>query len=192
MYYLKKTFPYLLVLVFTAITGYSVASLDLVSKAFAIIMAILNLAVYVIMIGSVAFKDGQDAYKALLANDLERKQIVKTGEDRPLKLKEEYRIWKGFLLGGLAVSPLVLLYVLDLILGNVLKLTNILGWVVDYLSMVIYAPIKILFGSCDRAVCLVVVALSVVISGALYYLGAKKIILRQQKVKDIHNQIYGE
>ena len=192
MYYLKRTFPYLLVIIFTAITGYSVASLDLVTKTFAVIMGVLNFAVYVIMLGSVAFKDGQDAYKTLLANDLERKQIVKTGEDRPLKLKEEYKIWKGFFIGGLAVSPLVLLFFLDLVFGKSLNLTTVFGWLTDYLSMAIYAPIKIFFGSCFREICFVVVAINILICGALYYLGAKKIMLRQQKVKDIHNQIYGE
>ena len=72
-----------------------------------ILLAALNIALYLFIVAAVAYKEGQEALKVQMANDLERREIIRTGEDRPLKLHEEYKPWKGFFFGFIACVPVV-------------------------------------------------------------------------------------
>ena len=87
MYYIKKCAMYLVILLFTIMTGYTLMDMEESSKTFPLIMSFLNFFVYIVMLLSISYKEGQDAYKVLVANDAERRQIAITGEDRPLRLK---------------------------------------------------------------------------------------------------------
>lgn len=81
-----------------------------------IILLILNVLLYVFIIGALFLKEGQEAVKVRHANDMERLQIIKTGEDRPLKLKEEFKWYKGFLMGLSVLIPLFVCLIIHTII----------------------------------------------------------------------------
>lgn len=192
MYYIKKSFPYLLVLLFTDITGYSIICLEKVAQPFPLILSFLNLAVYVAMFISIAFKEGQDAYKVRIANDLERKQIILTGEDRPLRIHEEYTDWKGFVVGLVSASPIILLTLLHLIFSGIFGTMHLFGDLLGYFSMCFYTPIYFIFGNFSVYYCGLLAVICIALVGGSFYLGGKKIELQQQKIKEIQNEIYGK
>ena len=49
------------------------------------ILCVLNIGLYLFIAGMTFYKEGQEALKVRNANDLEREQIIKTGEALPLE-----------------------------------------------------------------------------------------------------------
>ena len=103
-YSIKQSLLPFIYLIFTAITAFGIMAIENMVWL-QILLNTLNVALYVVIITAASYKDGQAALKVRLANDLEREQIIRTGEMRPLRLKEEYKPWKGFLYGGIACAP---------------------------------------------------------------------------------------
>lgn len=202
-YYIKQSFLPFVYLFFVAMSGFGVVSIGDHLLALKILLAILNLAMYLVIVCGGAYKDGQTAYKTMLANDLERIQIIKTGEDRPLKLKEEYKWWKGFLYGFIACVPLLILLLIHTILILINPTLNGAGVIAGlmYLAFFLFCRLKTGVGA-DNAVATVspytfyfsLIALPIIMlaSGIPYVLGAKKIKLQQERIKAKQREIYGE
>ncbi|MBQ7348903.1 MAG: hypothetical protein IJW47_02800 [Clostridia bacterium] len=162
-----------------------------------IVLSILNLGLYAVIVWSICFKEGEKALKVRLANDLERMQIIRTGEDRPLKLKEEYKTWKGFAIGLITCAPMVILLIVHTILISVNPAWTGAGAIVNFVYLVfnafihlnlettVYAPWQFYF----NLIALIIIPL---ITGISYMLGAKKIELQQEKIREKQRQIYGD
>ncbi|MBP5466346.1 MAG: hypothetical protein J6Y43_02130 [Clostridia bacterium] len=203
-YYLKQgVFPfiYLLMMAMIAFGIISISGLLWLK----IILAILNIALYGVVVSAVSYKEGQESVKVRHANDLERMQIIKTGENRPLKIHEEYKPWKGFIFGFTACVPLIVLLGLHTVLylstGEYRGLGAIAGLI--YLMFFIF----FIFGAATSAGeaaagatlpwytfygALIALPVIMLMTGISYLIGAKKIIRQYEMINDRQRQIYGD
>ena len=194
-YFLSNAlFPFVYV-VLTAFTATAILCIQglIVLK---IALCILNLALYSVVTLFIAFKTGQDAFKAQITNDIERRLIVETGENRPLKIHQEYKCWKGFLIGAMSCLPLILILIVHSIVvlstgGAVIAI----GAIANFLYMTSYSFVAIFIKNATAYTCfynllfLVYITLSY---GITYILGAKKAQLQQKIIKSSHQAIYGD
>ena len=170
-----------------------------------IILAVLNIALFVSIMSAVAYRDGQEALKAQMANDLERREIIRTGEDRPLKLHEEYKPWKGFMFGFMSCLPLVVLLLLHTIVYNATGSYVGFGTIAGLMYMMVFVFFRLgspeSAGEAATGVAIswytyygALIALPVVMltMGIAYILGAKKIMRQQEMIKEKQRRIYGD
>lgn len=162
-----------------------------------IALSILNIAFYTLIVAAGAMKEGETALKVRIANDLERVQIIRTGEDRPLKLVEEYKPWKGFLIGFLACVPCIVLLLIHTVLIFGVGMDNTgAGALAGFLYMMFYSLSRLAV-STEPSVfayyfCLLSVVVVPLITGIPYILGARKIEKQQEKIKQRQREIYGD
>lgn len=197
-HYVKSAMVPFLYLIFMAFIAMGIVMINDNLLYLKIILSVLNISFYAYIVAMVFYKDGETALKTRLANDLERIQIVKTGEDRPLKLIEEYKPWKGFITGLFACIPCVILLIVHtiLIFGVSMEITGA-GAITGFLYMMFFslsrlvlsagAPSPYLYYVC--LICLVVIPLC---TGIPYMLGARKIEKQQEKIKARQREIYGD
>ncbi len=193
-YFLKQALFPLMYLVFMAIIAAGISLIGVVWIE--TVLNLLNLGFYVFLMGISFFKEGQEALKVRHANDLEREEIIRTGEALPLKLTEEYKPWKGYVMGLIAAAPLVICmlihFVLILACGEVY---NGAGVVASLLYLVFYAPYSVFIGetiSCwQYFILLYAVGALALIAGIPYVLGAKKQQARYDEIAERQRMIYG-
>lgn len=199
-YYVKQGLLPFIYLFFTAITAFGILCIEgLVWLK--VVLLLLNIGLYVFIVSAASFKDGQEALKVRIANDLERMQIVRTGESLPLKLKEEYKPWKGFFHGFIACIPLVVL----LIVHTIVMLTgggNGAGAIAGFIYMMVFAFSRVNINTGATAATpinptiyywsLLAIPVIVLATGIAYILGGKKIELQQQRIREKQRSIYGE
>ena len=166
-----------------------------------VILSIGNLGLYSVVTGAFAFKEGEQALKVRVANDIERKQIIRTGEDRPLKLHEEYKCWKGFLIGAISCAPIVVLMLLHTILILINPALNGSGvaasmiYLAGFAFMMLNKSVNPSILSVESVRCyfnFVTIVIVSVAYGIGYVLGARKIQLQQDAIKEKHREIHGE
>jgi hypothetical protein len=162
------------------------------------ILCVLNIGLYLFIAGMTFYKEGQEALKVRNANDLEREQIIKTGEALPLKIAEEYKPWKGFVMGAIICAPMVIALIVHLILALATNGTvNGAGAVSGLLYMSFFAPVTELLGTetlvwAQYFIQLYAIPIIVVTAGVGYMLGAKKIQAQYDKIHEKQRQIYGD
>ena len=102
-FYLKKAF---FIFVYLVLTSFIAMAIILIEGQTLLKVALLvaNLGLFLYIISVMAYQDGQKALKVRIANDKEREYIIKTGEDRKINAQEEYKAYKGFLIGFLLPS----------------------------------------------------------------------------------------
>lgn len=205
-FYLKQGFfPFVYMLFMAAIAFGILAIQGLVWLK--VILGILNIGLYAVVVCATSFKDGQDAMKIQVANDLERREIIRTGEDRPLRLHEEYKPWKGFIFGLIACAPLIILLIVHTIvyfatgsytgIGAIAGLIYLMFFIFFRLSATgtavegaaaesVAVPFYVYYGT------LIAVPLVMLMTGISYILGAKKIQRQQEMIKEKQRQIYGD
>lgn len=200
-FYLKQGIIPFVYIIFVSVISMAILAIgdDLVwLKA---VLCTCNIALYSAVAVGTSFKEGQTALKVRVANDLERQQIIKTGEYRPLKKHEEYKWWKGFLIGGIACLPLLILLLLHTILIIINPALNGCGVVASFIYMAFFAFIMLKVGKADNTVPIEptkfyfgLIALPIVMlaCGIGYNLGARKIQQQQNAIKQKHREIYGE
>ena len=199
-YYFKQSvfpFIYIIFMAFIAIGIQTINGLLWLK----ICLAVLNLGLYGVVVCSVAFKEGQESVKVQMANDLERREIIRTGEDRPLKLREEYKPYKGFLFGFFACVPLILLLLAHTIIhfagGTYVGLGAIAALIYNMFFIFFnfgtgaegeaaVVPWYLYYGA------LVAIPVLMLMTGISYILGAKKIMRQQEMIREKQRQIYGE
>lgn len=167
-----------------------------------VLLAALNVAFYLFIVASVAYKDGQQALKVRMANDLERREIIRTGEDRPLKLNEEYKPWKGFASGLISCFPILLFLILHTIVYNATGNYTGLGAIAGIIGFMFFVFFRI--NASDAAAeaevvpwyayygVLIAVPIIMLTMGVAYMMGAKKIMRQQEIIKEKQRQIYGD
>lgn len=200
-YYLKQgIFPFVYQL-FMAMIAFGILAINELIWL-KILLAVLNIALYLFIVASVAYKDGQEALKVQMANDLERREIIRTGEDRPLKLHEEYKPWKGFFFGFMACVPIIVLLLLHTIVylatGSYMGLGTIAG--IIGLMFFIFFRLDASNATAETAVVpwytyygvLVAVPILMLTMGIAYVMGAKKIMRQQEMIREKQRKIYGD
>ena len=196
-YYVKQSMLSFVYLFFTAMTAIAIATIGDNLIWLKVVLGILNVGLYGVIIAAASFKDGQNALKVRMANDLERMQIIKTGEDRPLKLKEEYKPWKGFLTGFITCVPLLVLLILHtiliLVLGDAYTGAGITASII-YMMFYLFARVNSAVPVTPGLFYWMLFALPfmMLLTGIPYILGARKIQLQQDAIKAKQRQIYGE
>ena len=209
-YYLSHSLIGLLYLFFTAITAFAILMIqDLIWLK--VILLVLNLALYVFIVATVAKKDGEEALKVRIANDLERRIIIQTGDDIKLK-KGEFAWWKGFVIGGVVCAPLIILMLIHTVLIIIDPTKTGAGAIAGFLYMMVFAffrmdvvmtqDVSTTVGSAVQTNMplapeffywtLLAIPVIVLAIGIAYYLGGKKIELQQQKIKEKQRMFSGE
>lgn len=203
-YYLKQGFfPFLYILFMAAIAFGIFMINDLIWLK--ILLAVLNIGLYAVVVAAASFKDGQDAMKTLYANDLERREIVRTGEDRPLKIREEYKPWKGFMFGFISCVPLLFLLALHTVVyfitGSYMGIGAIAG--IIYLMFFIFFRLNVSLSGAEGEIAasiswytyfgaLIALPIVMLITGIAYILGARKIRHQHETIEEKQRSIYGD
>ncbi len=200
-YYLKQcliSFGYMLFLTMGAnfvalMGGQDGQNLIWLKWIFSIIMVVS----YILLVSICYYKEGEGDYKKLLANDLERKRIVETGDFIEINEREEYKPWKGFLYGAITCAPLIILLILHTIIGLASGGENLnAGALAGY----IYLPFFIFFHMdinvdlvfADYYLALFAVPIIVLSTGIPYIMGTFKAKKTQAIVEQRRKEIYGK
>ena len=193
-YYVKQSFISLIYLIFTAIIALVIMAIE--NFWLRLGLSLLNLALYLTIVCAAAYKEGELALRVRIANDLERKEIIRTGADRPLKLREEYKDWKGFLFGLVACAPLIILLIIHTIIVNFIDTTSIsVGAISAFIYADFYCFASLFFGELapwHYYFSLIAVPILSIATGVPYIIGAKKIERQRKVIKEKKRQIYGD
>ena len=200
-YYVKQMFIPIMYLFIFDIIALGILCIGDNLVALKVILLIVSLGFYAFIMGAVFFKDGQTAYKVRRANDLSREQIIKTGQDIPLKLNEEYKPWKGYLIGAINCVPLIILLIIHLLLTagsdpTAATTNNTAGAIAGLAYIVVFgfATVKstVVLTSLSYYISLAIIPFFVCVPGVSYYMGGRKMEIQQELIKEKHRLIYGD
>ncbi len=193
-YYLKQSFIPLMYTAFDAAIALGILCIEGL-PALKIILLLANLGLFVFIVFSYFKSEGQKAFKTRIANDLERKRMIETGEDRPIDAISEYKPWKGFVMGVVAAFPLIII----LIVHTVMIAINFQSTGAGALGAIFYAMIYgfvmavttelTAYTYYFMVVYIVILAITV---GLGFMVGGKKMERQQEMINDKHRQIYGD
>ena len=150
-------------------------------------LLILVILFYLFMCVLLTKSTGEIHFKALVTGNIRRQQENSEDINKYCKTEKEYRFYKGFLIGIIISSLTYILLIIRLFISSnnidvCLKILNLLYWsllsVFDNTASIFYLALFTL--------------LNVASCGFGYYLGAKKIMLQQEKLQNIHDEIYGK
>ena len=193
-YYVKQSFLAFMYLIFMALISFAILMIEV--PWLKIILNIANVGLYLAIVCSASFRDGEMELRVRVANDIERKEIIRTGEDRPLKLKEEYKPWKGFVFGLIACVPLVALLLIHTVLVNFVDPTlNGAGIASSLIYATFYSFASLFFGefaTWHYYFTLIAIPIIACGTGIPYIMGGKKIEAQQRVIKEKQRQIYGD
>ncbi len=193
-YYVKQSFMSLIYLVFTAVIALVILTVQIYWLR--LVLSLLNLALYLTIVCATSYKEGELALRVRISNDLERKEIIRTGEERPLKLKEEYKVWKGFIFGAVTCVPLIILLLIHTVVVNFIDPSSLSAGAI---SAFIYADFfcfaSLFFGDLQpwfyyfSLIAIPILSLS---TGIPYILGGKKVEQQRNVIREKQRQIYGD
>ena len=192
-YYLKNAFLPFMYTIFCSMIAIGVFSIE--SKPFGFILLALNFAVYIFVLAVVGFKGGEQAYKVMLTNDMERREIIRTGKDRPINEKEEYSPVKGFMLGFVPCIPLLVLMFIQFLIsifGGSYEGLSAIGSLIYKVVYAFFEYAEIFTKGYGKFICLLIVPVIIISTYVSYELGAKKERKVQEKIKESKKYIYGE
>ena len=181
-------------LLFMITTSYAISVLEEKFFILQIVLAIANLLLYFVILAGASFKDGEQALKVRNVNDLKRQEIIRTGEDIKLKIHEEYAPWKGFLAGFIACVPLILCLIIHSILLFSGSSVDFFGQAAGIIYNGFFVLVRIFSDITPYSYywALLCIPFIVGLSGVPYMLGARKIELQQERIKETHKLIHGE
>ena len=186
-YYLKKFFLILVYLISSGIIASGALLIEGV-EIIKLILLMLNLALFLFIYCSIAFKDGEKALRVRISNDKMRELIIQTGDDYKLDLDGEYKARKGFIVGANACIPLVVLLLISLWIGHE---GNVAEKTVELFYLVFFGFFNLdfmnvhedaLFASCYWT--LIAVPFLIVLHGVFFCLGARKVELQQEAFRN--------
>lgn len=114
-HYIKRAMFPLVYIIVSLILDLSVLALDAKYMVLRYIFLFAVLCLFALVVYPIARKDGENDYNKLMNNDRVRKYIVETGEDVYFNRTEEYKPYKGFLVGVVVCAPLIILLILHTI-----------------------------------------------------------------------------
>lgn len=196
-YYLRKIGWAFLYLMLTTAIGLGVLFLGEGNVIIKFIASLFSLGLFTTAMCLVFFKEGQRSYQVLCENDLKREKIIQTGKDLPLKRSEEYKPYKGFIIGASVCLLLVVLLAVHTVValatdGEVRTFGIISGFV--YLTF--YLPYAVFFNGnvywYKFLYLLYAVPYCSLVIGFSYYFGAKKKRKQKEEIQAKHEKIYEE
>ena len=203
-YYLKQgVFPFIYML-FMAMIAFGILAISGLIWL-KVLLAVLNVGLYAVIVSAVSYKEGQEAMKTLYANDLERREIIRTGEDRPLKIHEEYKAWKGFMFGFIACVPLLVLLLVHTVIhlagGGYMGLGAIAGLI--FFAFFVFFRLNVNMSGTEGETitsaswyifygALIALPIIMLSTGIAYILGAKKIKRQYEMIAEKQRSIYGD
>ena len=195
-YFLKEMVLPLIYLVILSVTSLGITAINNNLLWLKYLLNVLVLAFYGLIIGAISWKNGELGAKILHANDLERRRIIETGEDRPLNRLKEYRPWKGFVEGLAVCLPLILIMIVHTILILIDPNRIGAGALAGYLYMIVFMffmpDLTMKFSAGYYYLSLIAIPIFMVITGVAYILGYRKIQRQYEAVERKQNQIYGD
>lgn len=167
------------------------------------IVCLVNIGFFCFVMWYNLYKEGEAAMNTRYSNDLEREYMVRTGFLRKLKTHEEYKPWKGFLMGGYVCLPLVVCMLIHLILGTAIGPEYNGGGVVAGIMYLGFYWLYAIFmvgttGTLTTMtwggyfIILYAIPVILIVFGVAYILGGKKAVRQREMIEDRHKQIYGE
>ena len=93
-FYIKKAIVPFAYMVFGTLIAFGITIIDNGLLWLEEILFALNFGLFAFIISVLFVREGDNAIAARHANDLQREEIIRTGEDLPLKLHEEYKPYK--------------------------------------------------------------------------------------------------
>ena len=195
-YYLKKFFLLLVYLISSGIIGSGILVIEGLAWL-KLILALLNLALFVFIYCAIAFKDGEKALRVRISNDKLRELIVKTGDDYKLDLEGEYKARKGFITGATACIPLVFLLLLNFVVKG--PTNSIVVQAVQLFYMVFYVFFNLDFLEANKVALyasvywtLIAIPILIILHGVFFCLGARNVEKQQERIINTHRHLYGE
>ncbi len=192
-YYFGKAFFAVVYLMLTVITGVAAISFSSKVMGLKIGLGVMNILVYAYFVFYYAMKTGEDAVKTLRANDVTRREIIRTGKDLEVKRNEEYKTWKGFFIGVLSCIPLVVLWIIHFIIVLATgKTATFAGGITITLYIVIAfffnTDVKFMNFASSFYFTALYVPFVIILTGFGYILGAKVEMKRQAKIEEYQKQ----
>ncbi len=195
-YYLKQSIFLVVYNLFMSMTAFAIIAIPEHLMWLQLILFALNIGLYLLIMSMTMFKEGELALKTRNANDLEREQLIRTGTSLPLKLNEEYKPWKGFLMGALVGAPMVICLIIHGILIAINPTFNGAGVASSFIYLAYHAPVSVLLGKISHwgqyFIMLYAIPIFATTSGVAYMLGGRKIQRQLDKISQKHHEIYGE
>lgn len=195
-YIIKLTvfpFVYLILMATVSIGVYALEGAGPFIKTLAAVVCFL---LYFFLMGVIMYQEGGKALKVRNANDVERKRIIRTGEDRPLKLDTEYKARNGFLVGLTVCVPMILLLLIHTLLISISGLEATWG---GRTAGIIYLFFFVFFSIGTPTITaftyyylLLLIPIMMLGCGIPYVLGAKKVELQEERIEEIHKSIHGK
>ena len=195
LYFKKALLPFLY-LIFMMVLSYTVYAVDDSLIWLRIVFSIAVFLLYGLIVCGISYKDGQQALKTRLSNDVERRYIIETGEDRPLKTNEEYKFYKGFIHGLIECIPLMILMIIHTILipssDGISTGAGIVAGALYSIVFSFFSVINVQLTVYTYYYTLLAIPVIACFTGIPYILGAKSVESQQREIKEKHKQIYGE
>ena len=182
-------------LLFSAMIGMSIMLLDKDMMMLEYLLCLINMAFYVIIIGYAGFKDGQGELKIRMENDMYRRRIIETGEDYPIRALEEYKPFKGCVIGLLSAIPSIVLVAIHFILMFTSpEMDNSFGVIAGLMNMVVFAFFMVggTITAWHYIFALLYLPFILLVYGLPYYLGGRQMQQQYDKIEEIKTQIGGE
>lgn len=192
-YYLKASIIPFLYLFFQSSISIAIYTIEI--KPLGLTLLGLNAALFFFTISVISFKNGESAFKVLLLNDVERRIIIETGEDRPLKLSEEYSHVKGVILGLVPLAPLLILMLVHFIIFIAGGEYTGLGAICVFLYKVPYAFFEYLGYQITQTNCFLTLLTVPVVFFPIYIsytLGARKARIMHDRIEEDRKSLHGE
>ena len=194
-YYIKNAafaFVYLIVMDVTALLITMIKT-----PAWQLVLSIIAILFYLFVLFTIFSGEGARALDIRHANDTQRRRMIETGDVFDLKTAEEYKPYKGFIIGVIICVPQILLLIIHLILGLITGGTaNGAGGAALIIYYLFYLPFgamhtgALVFG--EYFILLYSVAVISVAIGVAYILGAKKSQRKYDLIERKHREIYGD
>ena len=192
-YILRLTIAPLVFFIFFIIIAMGIQALN-AGDVLRVILGCLAFIMLVLCLGGIMLKEGEDAIKILLANDIQRREIIRTGRDVEINVSKEYRPWKGFIVGVIFCIPLVIFIILFATNGVQEGMLNF-----GKLTEVVYSPFYVLVGDFNKTTSLDVYigAIFVLVCfplmlGIPYVLGAHRRKNQTRIAEEMHKSIHGD
>ena len=194
-YLLRKAgFPFIYI-IFMATIALGINQIGGDSKFLKFALHLLNLSFYVFIVGSLAFKDGEEALNVRIANDLDRNEMIKTGIPKKLRLSEEYKHYKGFLVGLVTCAPLIVFMIIHAIYYFSGSEYVGMGALADMLYNMVMSFYKVFvteLSTADYFFALVTLPVICLTTGIPYIIGGLRRERQQLKIEEQQRQLYGD
>lgn len=195
-YILKQTIIPIIYLVFSLMIASSILMIPNHLMWLRFLCAFLNFALYLYIVFGIMYHEGQEGLKTRMANDLERRNIIATGKDIPLKLDKEFKPYKGFLVGFFVSLPLIICMIIHTILiisvGESSNGAGVVGGAVYMVFFIFFRLTEAELTVYTYYLTLIFVPIMVGFTGFAYMMGANKIQRQQDRLDRIEKSIYGD